>query len=493
MTKQQTPIRLAQLPFEDKEIKYYATNYTQLTTVVAPIADDGNVAVVAESEGTRWLPGSVGGTYYPPGIYVWVVDKWVSDKLQISELLDRLDTTTAKTYKTITQLLKDYPANVNNEIALDPNVVYLIDSNNFDMGVYCFTGTDITITGYSQNVNKITSSQNDKILISCTGNLFLKNIEFEVTGTNSLVIEMNGASGFESLDMDTVSFLNCVELGQINGIRQFFWRTGFAFGSSSGFTFDGTMSGGVTCFDSRIINLDYTLRGAATMVLGSNGSVRSNANVDVGPGQVFCDFDYVNFSMDEQYQLQGCKISGDGEMASDFTSGDATEAQNSTRSFFKGNTGMKGKNTLIGISWTLTTEVLTPLDLNVRTKFLGTTTQKNAVHWSQVDNNRIEWLSQVERDQIIKGYFIVDGGPSDELRVHIIELDETGTFVQEIESRLRSVSNFVGGLDLAYYYFEEDIRPQQNYKYEIHVTNETDGTDATLAIGSFVRVNNTVG
>jgi hypothetical protein len=67
--------------------KYVANNFTDLNTVVAPppLADPaGIIAYVYNSQGTAWLPGSLGGTYYPEGTYVYNGTAWVSDRNNIA-------------------------------------------------------------------------------------------------------------------------------------------------------------------------------------------------------------------------------------------------------------------------------------------------------------------------------------------------------------------------------------------------------------------------
>lgn len=69
---------------------YTATNYTGLTAITGvPL---GTLAYVYESQGTKWLPGTMGGTYYPDGIYVWNGSSWVSSRNAIAgELQNLLD------------------------------------------------------------------------------------------------------------------------------------------------------------------------------------------------------------------------------------------------------------------------------------------------------------------------------------------------------------------------------------------------------------------
>jgi hypothetical protein len=60
-------------------------NYTNLSAVGG--AAIGELAYIINSEGTAWLPGTIGGSYYPAGIYVWDGANWVSDRNAISQQL----------------------------------------------------------------------------------------------------------------------------------------------------------------------------------------------------------------------------------------------------------------------------------------------------------------------------------------------------------------------------------------------------------------------
>ena len=59
-----------------------ATNRTDLLTKTGMVS--GDLAYVEESEGTQWLPGSGGGTYYPAGLYLYNGTNWVSDRNAIA-------------------------------------------------------------------------------------------------------------------------------------------------------------------------------------------------------------------------------------------------------------------------------------------------------------------------------------------------------------------------------------------------------------------------
>ena len=61
---------------------FYAENYTELLTKTGMLI--GNVAYVKSSEGSAWLPNTLGGTYYPKGLYLYNGTSWVSDRNAIS-------------------------------------------------------------------------------------------------------------------------------------------------------------------------------------------------------------------------------------------------------------------------------------------------------------------------------------------------------------------------------------------------------------------------
>lgn len=59
---------------------------TQYSNLVAGTSI-GQIAYVENSEGTAWLPSTLGGTYYPAGFYLWNGSDWVSDRNAIAKQL----------------------------------------------------------------------------------------------------------------------------------------------------------------------------------------------------------------------------------------------------------------------------------------------------------------------------------------------------------------------------------------------------------------------
>ena len=56
-----------------------------------PFADPDSIAFVLYDTGTAWLPGSLGGTYYPMGWYAFLNNVWVSDSKFIDNQLAQFE------------------------------------------------------------------------------------------------------------------------------------------------------------------------------------------------------------------------------------------------------------------------------------------------------------------------------------------------------------------------------------------------------------------
>lgn len=67
-------------------ISQRVTDFVSLT----PGTSTGDLAYVQNSQGTQWLPGTLGGTYYPAGWYVWNGSEWVSDRNAIANQLESI-------------------------------------------------------------------------------------------------------------------------------------------------------------------------------------------------------------------------------------------------------------------------------------------------------------------------------------------------------------------------------------------------------------------
>lgn len=71
-----------------KMIKYTVENYTELLTITDQEVND--FAFVKNSQGTSWLPGTIGGDYYGKGLYIWTGTVWAEANIEINTALDSL-------------------------------------------------------------------------------------------------------------------------------------------------------------------------------------------------------------------------------------------------------------------------------------------------------------------------------------------------------------------------------------------------------------------
>ena len=65
-----------------KPFAFTSDNYTGLTSLVGMV--EGDLAYVVNSQGTQWLPSTLGGSFYPNGVYIYVNNTWASDRNSIS-------------------------------------------------------------------------------------------------------------------------------------------------------------------------------------------------------------------------------------------------------------------------------------------------------------------------------------------------------------------------------------------------------------------------
>jgi len=65
-------------------IEQIALNYSALRDG----SKEGALAFVENSQGTAWLPYTIGGTYYPKGWYIWDGAQWITSRSNVATALD---------------------------------------------------------------------------------------------------------------------------------------------------------------------------------------------------------------------------------------------------------------------------------------------------------------------------------------------------------------------------------------------------------------------
>lgn len=390
-------------------------------------------------------------------------------------------------YKTIrtVQDFVDLGTVLNNVITI-PSDIYIIDARALDLGDYTlYCNGDLVIMSYSQLLNKMFSTKDNKDLIVVeNGSLFINNIELGATGIDSQCIVMDGTLS-ESLDMFYVSFSTGSKFGTLTDIRQGYWEAGFSFEGREGFTLEGDFSnGGFTIFNTKIINCGgFVLGGTAGL---SIKTVRSNVNADVEAGSVVFSFDAANFTGNGAYQLNGCQVNGTGLFVSPFTTGGVTEPEKSVKSFFSNNQGNLKKNTFIGAKWDCNDGVTsTTLTANVETKLLGTTLLSDNVQFDANGNNSLRYLNTDELTAIVQGYISLQGTANTTITVKLYK--KSGAVYTLINENSDIIENLAGGTDIGNFNMLGSTMLTENDEIEVWAESPTN-TSVILRTSSFVFV-----
>lgn len=116
--------------------QYSATNYSNLISQdIEPTINQ--VAYVFNSQGIQWLPGTIGGSYYPSGFYVYDGANWVSDRNAIAEQLNT-------NVDDITQIENDLTNKLNILVSTEQSTNYV--ANSFDLIIMKVGNSDKSIT-----------------------------------------------------------------------------------------------------------------------------------------------------------------------------------------------------------------------------------------------------------------------------------------------------------------------------------------------------------
>lgn len=137
----------------DFQVKYNVLNFNELQTINDQVLYD--FAYVRQAQGTSWLPGSLGGTYYGAGLYMWDGTDWIEDDTDVFAQLENLINNKIDN-KTVTTVSTNY-------VALITDRVILVDTSSGDVLITLPSTTALDSLGII--VKKIDTSVN-KIVIN---------------------------------------------------------------------------------------------------------------------------------------------------------------------------------------------------------------------------------------------------------------------------------------------------------------------------------------
>jgi hypothetical protein len=261
---------------------------TSSTAGISTITDSGNVSVQGETR-----------EYIKTDIDTWSVE---GNPIAIGKLKEIV-------VQNKTQLLG----------VLRSDSLYLIDGSfDFLAGeTIVVPAGGLNITGYTFDASRLSSYgvTNHKIFTSPvggSGNLIIHNIAFTTTGTGAGVFDIIDSDGTHALEMVTVNFEGCKQIGKIKNYRQGTGITIGIYGCADGLQLSGTWTG------FKLTNTNcFSFGTTGTMFKKDTDTIFSNRlyleiNVDLPTGAKLADFQPSNFSLPELFQMNSSLIKYNG-------------------------------------------------------------------------------------------------------------------------------------------------------------------------------------
>ena len=459
-------------------------NYSSLVDGTA----DGELAYVQTSEGTAWLPGTLGGTYYPAGIYLWAGGEWTSDR---NAIVNQLETSKRNSEIRVTQQNKGTTLGG----TIDSTRVYFLDGI-IDMGSTQITvpATGISIKGDSFDISGLISSQdNYTMFISATvggdgggsGNVLGADYYISVTGAGSKVYEIYDDTGFNAFEFARLNYINCTDLGDIHNYRQGLEEGTGRFGGSPSLTLHGLWRGGYRITTSIVRSLAGTMTKPLFkegLIFQMNSRFLTDINCDLPTLAPFSDFKTFNFPNPSTVQLKGTIFTRDGGFNPNDTNIFSDLEASDLACDWDNNIGIK--NTFIGGALnndvaveTVIATLGTAVDLN------GTFTPRDLQHFDTPANGRLRHIGTNPTDFLVTWDLLIDGKNNDNYEIFLIKIDSLANVTVEI-SQVRTVNNFQGGRDVGIWTGSAPVTLNQNDLVFWQIANLLDTDNCTLEVDS---------
>jgi len=448
----------------------------------------GDLAYVETAQGTKWLPGTIGGTYYPAGLYVWGGASWVSDRNSIATALDDLYLQFLQNRIIVTQANKDTTLGG----VIDSSKQYFLDGI-IDLGTTQITvpTTGLTIAGLSFDISGLISSEdNYSMIVSETpaigsGNVLGADFFISVTGAGSKVYDLYDATGFNAFEFARINYIDCSSLGDIYDYRQGLEEGTGRFGGSPSLTLHGLWRGGYRITTSIVRSLAGTMTAPLFkegLVFQMNSRFLTDINCDLPTLAPFSDFKTFNFPNPSTVQLKGAIFTRDGGFNPNDTNIFSDLEASDLACDWDNNIGIK--NTFIGGALNndaaLETVILTlgeAVDLN------GTFTSRDLQHFDTPANGRLRHIGTNPTDFLVTWDLLIDGKNNDNYELFLIKIDTLANVTVEI-TQVRTVNNFQGGRDVGIWTGSAPVTLNQNDVVFWQIANLLDTDNCTLEVDS---------
>lgn len=361
-------------------------------------------------------------------------------------------------------------------------------------GVIDFTGSGLSIEVPAGGL-RIIGLGLDQFGIICTddnyslfttpsggaGNLFMEDFSITVSGTNSKVYDLTGATGFEAVEMQVLNFNNCTSLGGLTDYRQLLESNSGRFGGKPELTFSGAWNGArISTSIVRGIG-DITALFKAGSSLTFDGRFLTDINCDLPAIGALIDFSAANITNDESLLLKSAFVTREGNIDSSDTGISPNIDHTSVKCLWSDNTGVA--NTSKYIRAAISSEVATTIsDINTYYPLSGTFTVGRESHFSMPANGEFELLSGNGTYQF-GGDISIEGPSNNVIDIQVTKSTDGGsTYPTAIFHIQRQINSFTGSRDVAFFTlsFIDSLEKGDRVRLEVENTTSTGNLTAEL-------------
>ena len=352
----------------------------------------------------------------------------------------------------------------------------------------------ISLVGYDFVISGLVSSEpNYTMLISDvggSGDIIMRDLYFEVSGTNSQLYNINPVDNFRAIEIARVNFNNMTSMGEITAYRQGLEEGTGRFGGTPNLTLSGTWEGGYRVTISIVRSLDSGMTGAlfqegTAFTFGSR--FLTDLNIDLPTNASLINFQNSNFTEPSLCQIQGAIITRNG--VSDATDSNISPnlTESELASSWKNNQGLT--NTFVGGKNTITSENLTVIGAGSTFYDLNAIwTASELEHFDTPATNQLRHLGNNPREFKVICDFIIDGEQNNDLTLRIAKYDASSGTTSTVYDQRRQVNALVGGRDVAFFNINTHVVLDQNDYIYMRVANNSGNQNVTAENTSYFMI-----
>lgn len=350
----------------------------------------------------------------------------------------------------------------------------------------------INMGGSDFDVSGLTTSENNHTMFTsvASGNILIKNIFLETTGTSSKIYDLVDATGFNAVELERVNYNNCTSLGEIDGYRQGLETGTGRFGGTPNLTLSGTWLGGFRITTSITRSLAVGMTGALFQE-GTSFTMASrfltDMNCDLPASAALLDFIPANFVNPSTLQIQGAILTRDG--ISDPSDSNLTPniLASDLASSWSSNQGLN--NTFEGGIMTTTSEVVTTIVADSTFYTLaGTVSGTDLQHFDSPSSGQLRHLGSTPREYLIIADMGLVSTANDDVTLRVKKWDDSASGFVTVFDQSRQINNLVGARNVGFYNINIAIVLDKDDYIFFEVANNTASNDITAEVSSFYSV-----